>query len=264
MNHYIKVEFIKIKRTNILKLVWLIPAICFILGVGFNGLSGNMDLASITALNHWGLIWLPMGTVLFAGLVHKQEMKSTGYKQIYGLPLDLSKVWTAKSIVIASLLLIASGVLGSLICLLDLIISGSQFSLNTSLHYLAALLINWLAILWKIPFYLYLSQKVNYSSLIILSLILGLNGADMATKSYWWTIPWAWILRFQAPILGIHPNGIPLTDIPANILENIPADISEQLLSYSGFSLAISLAIILFIIVISLTTRAFTTRKDAA
>lgn len=252
MKSYLQAEFLKLKHSTIQKMIIMVPLICMIMAGGFCALGGPeiVKLADITTLNHWGLIWLPASVALLAGLSHKLEEKSTGYQTIYGLPISPAKVWAAKNLAIAVALLIASILLWVFICIFDMIFIGAQLSMGTLLRCLAAAFISWIAVLWQIPLYLWLSQRISYFVLILLNCGLSILVAPIyAIQTNWWAVPWAWILRLQAPILGLHPNGIPL-------------EAGSVLLSYTGFTAAIAISIVLMIAVTILSMWSFSKRKD--
>ena len=252
MKSYLWTELIKTKGTTMRKIIVIIPLICMIMAGGFCALGGAdiIKMADITTLNHWGLIWLPASIALMTGLFNKLETKSTGYKTIYGLPISTAKVWIAKNIILALLLLIASIVLWVFICVFDIAFLGSELSINTLLSCLIAIMMSWAAILWQIPVYLWLARRINYFLLIIVNCGLSILIAPIyAIQTNWWAIPWAWVLRFQAPILGLHPNGIPL-------------EAGSDLLRYAGFPTAMVISIILLVTVTIVSTWSFSLRKD--
>lgn len=250
MREYIKAEFLKQMGTTSQKMVLLIPFLCMILAGGFCALGGPdvMKLAGITAFNHWGLLWLPAAVILLTGLSHKGEMKSTGYRLIYGLALERNKVWMAKVLVLAVQLLISSFVLWGLVCVYEGALAG--FSVHTAAKYLFSQLVSWVLVLWQIPLYLWLAGKVNYVILLIANCALSILIAPVyAVREDWFLVPWAWILRLQAPLLSTHPNGIPL-------------EAGNPLLTYSGMPQMVPIALMLLLAAIVSTTLLFSNRKE--
>lgn len=251
MNAYLRAEWLKTKHTTLRKMTVLIPAVCLLMAGGFCLLGGMevIRLADVTTLNHWALVWLPAAVALLAGLLHKLERKSTGYRTVFGSPVNPAKVWLAKNISIAALLLLASLLLWIGVAVFDLLFLGTETSADTLLRCLIALLVSWTAVLWQIPLYLWLAQKISYFALILLSCGLSiLAGTEYAPESNWWAVPWAWVLRLQAPLLKLHPNGIPL-------------EAGSPLLQYDGFPQAILISVVLLAAVAVLSTALFTGRK---
>lgn len=232
MMNYMKSELLKTKRTTMQKMAVLVPLLCIILAAGFCTLGGAAVIifADITTVNHWGLLWLPALVALLAGLSIKQEKKAGQFKMIFGSPVEPGNVWVAKVVVIAGITLAATFGLWVFICVFDILIIHSTAKL---ISILLALLLSWVAVIWQIPVYLFLAQKINYFLLLIVSCGLSIMVAPIySIRSDWWRNPWAWILRFQAPILKLHPNGILLNH-------------TSELLRYDSFVQALALAVLL-------------------
>ncbi len=243
MKNYIKAEFLKTKQTTLMKMIFFIPILCVIVGAGFCALGGTevMVLGDITSINHWGLLWLPAMVAIMSGLMHNHEKKSTEYKMILGMPSNQGKVWLAKCFVIASYTQLASFVLWIFLLLYDLMFIRSFASVQVLANCLAALLISFVAVLWQIPLFLWLSQKLNYFLLILLNAGLSIMIAPVyAPKANWWAVPSAWLLRMEAPFLKLHPNGIPL-------------EAGDSLLSFQGFAPALIFCVVLSITAILVT-----------
>lgn len=247
--NYLKTELLKYRKTSVQRLIFIIPIICAVLAAGFCCLGGLkiIRLADITILNHWGLIWLPASVVLITGLAHKHEAKSTGYQLIFGLPIKTGSVWLNKVLAIALGLLAETLILWGLICLFDLLFVGA--SVDTLRHCLGAALLSWVSVLWQIPVYLWLAGKISYFLLMILNCAVSLCvGPIYAARPDWWTVPWAWTLHVQSPLIGLHPNGIPLES-------------GSWMLGYSGFGGAFILLLCLSGVSLILFTHLFTKRK---
>lgn len=244
MGKYILTEVLKTKQTTIRKMTMLVPGICFILATGFCALGGAeiLLLTDITIVNHWGLVWLPALVALLCGLSIKQEKKAGEFKMIFGSPVKAVFVWAAKCITIAGITLAATLILWIFISVFDLAFIHNTAKLG---NVLGALLMSWLGALWQIPIYLFLAQKMSYFLLLIINCGLSITIAPIySVKGNWWTIPWAWVLRFQAPILALHPNGIPLES-------------NSMLLRYDGFPQAIVLGILVLGTAVCLTALLF-------
>ena len=91
---YLKSEILKTKRTNIRKMLFIIPLVCTLLAIGFNFLSGDPEivrLSDVTIINQWGIVWLSVLIALTAGLLNNLERKSTKFKTTISLPINLQK-----------------------------------------------------------------------------------------------------------------------------------------------------------------------------
>lgn len=244
-------EFLKTKHTSLQKIVLLIPLLNVVVAGGFCSLGGEevLKLTNVTSINFWGLIWLPALIVLLCGLFNNLEKKSTGYKTIFGFPINIKKVWISKCLVITTYTLIASILLWGFIALFDVVFLKATFSFEILFRCLLALVLTFLMNLWQIPLYLYLSQKINYFLLMIISCVLSIGVAPItAIKSNWWLMPFSWSLRVEAPITKIHPNGIPLES-------------GNSLLTFEGFLYAAILSIVMLIILLVITTKLFNSKE---
>lgn len=247
MKDYILIELLKTKRTIIRKIVFIIPIICAIIAFGICMLCNMPGMSAKIAVNTWGLILLPTLVTLICGLCIKQEKKSSGYKMIFGTSIKPDKVWIGKIISVSIMLFITT-------IFLFLAITIFQICLNVPLQnfgdIVLALLISWLAILWQVPLYLLLAQKINFFLLLAISFITNtFIGAIVAPKAIWWLVPWSWVLRFQTPIMKIQPNGLQL-------IEN------SELSSYADFPKALIIVLVLTLVSCALNVFVFNKKRD--
>ncbi|TCJ03354.1 lantibiotic immunity ABC transporter MutE/EpiE family permease subunit [Cytobacillus praedii] len=242
---YLKSEFIKIKRTSIRKLLLLIPLICSLLAIGFNFLSGDSDVISLSAetiINHWGIIWLSVLIALTAGLLNNLEKKSTKFKTIIALPINLSKKEMSRVLLVIGFVVLGSFLLVAAISLTRLLIQTAAVPLSS---YILAVILMFITSLWQVPFCLWLSRKTNFFITLLLNSMLNLNlGTFFAPTEDWWFIPYSWHLRVQMPLTKLHSNGIPL---PPN----------DELLSYSVIPIALAVSILFFIVLTFIAARSF-------
>lgn len=245
MNNYLKSEFLKTKRTNLRKMLFIIPLLSSFLALGFSFLGGpDIERLGVeTIINHWGVIWVSVFIAITAGLLNNLEKKSTKFKTIIGLPIDLKKKELSRIIFLGW-----SGTFASIVLIFVLIVS----SLIISSPYLVPLYSCILAVvltlvtsLWQIPFCLWLSRKTNLFLTLLINCMLNLNlGTIFASTRDWWMMPYAWHIRVQMPLTKLHSNGIPL---PKN----------SELLNYSVIPIAILLSLLLFCIITFLSVRSF-------
>jgi ABC-2 type transport system permease protein len=246
MKQYIISEHLKTKKTVLRKLVLFIPALCALVTYSFNALGGEETIPQtlVTILNHWSLLWMPALIVLLTGLLHNHEKKSTQYKTIIGFPINLQSSWLAKSFLIASYTFFATCILGILISFLRFIIMSNVTQPVSLLNIYISLFFSWFLTLWQIPVCLWLAKKINYFILVIVNCIINLElGAGRAPSSNWWLSPWSWPLRVDAPLLRLHPNGIPL-------------DSTSPLLSFNVIPIAVISACLLCILALFFTRKA--------
>ncbi|MER2128786.1 lantibiotic immunity ABC transporter MutE/EpiE family permease subunit [Solibacillus sp.] len=244
---YLKSEILKTKRTNIRKILFIIPLLCALLALSFNFLSGDseiLSLSDVTIINHWGILWLSVLIALTAGLLNNLERKSTKFKTTISLPIDLQKKEMSRVLLVTGLVLLGSIMLIICISLTNLLIHTNPYLVALSSCSLAIILML-VTSLWQIPFCLWLSRKTNFFITLLLNSMLNLNlGTFFAPTKDWWWIPYAWPLRVQMPLTKLHSNGIPL---PQN----------DELLSYSVIPIALVLSILFFLLMLLLTVKSF-------
>ncbi|MBS4207230.1 lantibiotic immunity ABC transporter MutE/EpiE family permease subunit [Bacillus sp. FJAT-50079] len=244
---YLKSEILKTKRTNIRKILLMIPLLCSLLALGFNFLSGDPEIISLSAetiINHWGILWISVFIALTTGLLNNLERKSTNYKTIIALPINLQKKEMSRVLLVTGFAVLGSLLIIVAISLTSLLIQTSPYLVPLFSCFLAVILM-FVTSLWQIPFCLWLSRKTNFFITLLLNSMLNLSlGAFFAPTEDWWFIPYSWHLRVQMPLTHLHSNGIPL---PQN----------DELLSYSAIPIALVLSILFFIVLTLITVRSF-------
>ncbi|KOS68577.1 hypothetical protein AEA09_08450 [Lysinibacillus contaminans] len=246
MNVYLKSEILKMKRTNIWKMTLVIPLLCSSLAVAFGFLGGPeiLKFSIETIINHWGVLWLSVLIALTAGLLNNLEKKSTAFKTIVGLPIDLKRKEISRILLIAWLAILASVCLIAVMLVTSLIIKTSPY-LVSLIDCVLAILVTLITTLWQIPLCLWLSRKTNLFTTLLINCLLNLNlGTFYAATEHWWSVPWAWSQRVQMPLNHLHSNGIPLSP-------------ESELLSSSVIPIAIFFSILLFFLITFLTTTSF-------
>ncbi|OQR54193.1 lantibiotic immunity ABC transporter MutE/EpiE family permease subunit [Bacillus sp. CDB3] len=246
MNVYVKSEIIKTKRTNVRKMVLVIPLLCSFIAIAF-GFLGGPDILRFsveTIINHWGILWLSVFIALTAGLLDNLEKKSTRFKTIIGSPIDLKKKEMSRVLFLSWLAFLASVCLIVIISIASLLIQTSPY-LVSLLSCTLAVLLTLITSLWQIPFCLWLSRKTNLFLTLLINCMLNLNlGTLYAPTEHWWLVPWAWPLRLEMPLTHLHSNGIPLPE-------------NSGLLSNSVIPIAIVLSLLFFCFITFLTSKSF-------
>lgn len=247
MIKYLIAENLKTKKTILRKLLICIPMLCVSLALIFDflGFGYFTSKSAFTSINHWSLSWMPLLVVFLTGMFHKIEQNSTGYKTIFSFPIDLKKSWIAKIAILSFFTLIASLFLGILTVILNIAFTSTEASVVPFYNCFIAIIISWITSLWQIPLCLWLSRKINFFILLILTYGANLElGASRAPSSLWWLFPWSIPLRLQCPLLHLHPNCLPL-------------DSNSALLNSSVIPVGIVLSILLFFILVLITSYSF-------
>lgn len=243
---YLKSEMIKIKRTNIRKTILVIPLICSLLALAFAFLGGSeiIRLSTETIINHWAILWLSVSIALTAGLLNNLEKKSTRFKTMIGLPINLQKKEMSRILFVSGLVALGSLLLIVVISVVSLFIQTTPYLVPLT-SCITAVILMYITSLWQVPFCLWLSRKTNFFITVLLNSMLNLNlGALFAPTEDWWFVPYSWHLRVQMPLTKLHSNGIPL---PAN----------DGLLSDSVIPVALVLSVLLFLVLTFLTIKSF-------
>ncbi len=245
MKKYLVAEALKTKRTILRKLLIFVPILCVFIAYIFNSLGDCLNTTAFTALNYWSLLWMPALIVLLTCKFHQLEQNGTGYKTIFSFPIDLTKSWVSKIILLSLFTLVSSAFLGILLIILNFTLIKTPTNVVPFYNCFIAIIISWLVSLWQIPLCLWLSKKINFFVLMLLSCVTNMElGAGHAPSSLWWMNPWTWPLRLQCPVIHLHPNAFPL-------------EANSALLNQSVIPIGIGLSIFLFLILLFLTSVSF-------
>ncbi|KJR68095.1 lantibiotic immunity ABC transporter MutE/EpiE family permease subunit [Bacillus velezensis] len=203
MIQYMQAEHLTSKRTFIRKLIILIP----LLNTAFSFLLNTAYFMTGT-FNWWAVIFMPLMIALMCGLSVKKEKKSANDRAVYSLPADLKSIWFSKISLIALYSLLSQIVFLVIVFLLGLVFPAIA---AVQLKGIEASSLLWLSALWEIPFCLWIARQFGFTAVILINMIAAfVLGIVPASGSLWWLSPWSWSVRVMSPILGIHPNGIPL------------------------------------------------------
>lgn len=206
--NYLQSENLKHRRTFTKKLPFLAPAITALMNL-FAPLWFQLN-----SYNWWYILIYPGCLTLICALTEQRDNGKLKYRAILPLPVHLKKVWKAKIGVagiyaaLGNLLFLALNLLGGYAIL-------SIYKLPLTISVLQALsgtLCIIILSLWEIPLCLWLSKKVGIFLTVVLNVgvgsILGILGA---TTDLWFLYPYSWTPRLMIYILGILPNGEPVT-----------------------------------------------------
>jgi ABC-2 type transport system permease protein len=212
MINVIQSEFLKYKRTFTRKLILFAP-LFFILIALPQKLFMPADyfrpwqLLLYQVYNWWPLIFIPLGIALFAALVESQERKAGNYRSIRAHNVSPSSIWAGKVIVMA-----AHALLATLVLIVAIIISGLITACGDIPwgKIFAGGFTIWLTSLILIPLQLWMAAWKGTFASMVLGFLGMIAGVVAAPKSYWIYVPWSWPIRLMCPVIGVHPNGIPL------------------------------------------------------
>lgn len=208
MNKYLKVEFLKEKRSANLKLVKFVPLIFLIFNLGMIFLMStdkeDRSYLMATSFNWYPLIILPIVISLLVININNKEKDyhKDLYKRIgvYG-----RKIYLAKCILVVLELFTILLISGLLIYLVGKFLLGEKIFLK---EVLIGNLYLYVGSLVLVGFSFLVNKLLKKSILIILfNFILSLLGPIFAVKKIWKFYPWSYSLRMVAPIVKIHPNG---------------------------------------------------------
>lgn len=200
----IKAENLKVKHTPASILVWLAPIIIvcgsFLLNCSFGyGISLNMWYVS--------LLWVLIAAT--CSLVNQKEKKKLQYRNVYQLPISLSKVWRAKGYMIALKTIVSANILGLLVCIASLAFSGKIE--NGFITTMLGVNLCVLLVLWLIPVCLYMSKLFGFIVPIVIAGIVSVVGVLMAIYDNWIWNPLTWVSRVMCTVIKYQPNGVPAT-----------------------------------------------------
>lgn len=188
-----------------------------------------------TVFNWWPLIFVPLGISLVCILYTKKEKKTGQYRLLRCYDIDLKRVWYSKVVAIAYFMLISNIILLSILLAIKIIIPSS---ISSIVPVIVAVIIIWITSLVLIPINLWMADRLGIVGTFTISFIGSIAGVIVATESIWFTVPWSWGLRLMCPIIGVHPNGVPLeaSDILCNAAV-IPVGILISIISFAIFTI---------------------------
>ena len=201
MMKYLYCELLKTKHTFSRKLIIIAPITTIVLAFLMGG-PYNFQAMSI----YWWNSFILYGYVAIqCGLSIQREQRSGKFYSIYSMPINLSKFWITKVLVIALLVLAASIFLSILVGIITLLGITPQ-PISHARVFLSALA-EVISCLWQIPLCLWLSNKVSIYASLLINTILGLVLSFVSITSFWWIAPYTWNLKIIEPITGIKSSG---------------------------------------------------------
>jgi hypothetical protein len=206
----IRSEWVKLRRSNVVKIVWI--GLCMGLISGSLFLISKQAKHTWTGINAWHTLWTtflyPLVIALIAGLTAKREKSARG-GGTWWRPYSLKELRGAEYfwlnvivMVTTALVLLASvpfGIFASLpgpVPIFQLL----KLTLTLALSAMGLLAIQ---------------QRLAYATGLIGSLLFGLagtiSGVMLAEHKFWWFNPWSWPIRSSLTLTGTHANGVPMS-----------------------------------------------------
>lgn len=250
MLNLLQAEVLKSRRTFARKLVIGAPLFFVLYAIVVKMLMPDGQLSTWEALlamvfNWWSVLFVPLGTALLCALTEARERKSGAERSLRARPVSPRLLWLAKAAVLAGHTLLSSAMLVFSTLLAGLLIAEGPAPLGRILVASAAV---WVLSTALIPLQLLAAAWKGTA----LSLLLGLAGLFAgvlsAPRPHWLAVPWSWPTRAMAPLIGVHPNGVPL---PAG----------DPLFDRSVIPLAIGLALAFLAVSLLLTAICYARRE---
>lgn len=203
-------EWLKYKRTFTKKLILGIPLIfvlkALLLRVLLPGTLTPWEGLLALTFNWWPVVFLPLGFGIFSWLGTRIEDQSGAYK-ILRTEADPQRLWMFKILTMGALSLLSHIVLGLSTFLGGMVTASGpapveKIALGCLLCFLSSLPL--------IPLCLWAAHGKGLFFVLSLSLAGFLGGVLGAQKPFWFLVPWSLATRLMAPVMGVHPNGVPL------------------------------------------------------
>ena len=244
MLHIIQSEHLKYKRTFTRRLLLLAPLLFILIALLQKllmpaGYLRPWQLLLSQVYNWWPVLFMPLGTALLASLVQLQEKRAGNYRNVRVHPVSLTAIWAGKIALMAYHLLFSTLVLMAAVLLSGFLTASGTIPWFTIV---AGGLTIWFTSLPLIPLQLWAAAWQGTFLSMAIGFLGMVAGVLAAPTSYWVYVPWSWPTRLMSPIVGVHPNGVPLeTSDPLREAAVIPAGIGLAMLALILFTLVTSL-----------------------
>ena len=200
MRNIIKAEFLKGRRSSIAKIVIAMPLasglIAFMLMGGQNG-----------AFNWWYSMLSPATLALICSAALSKD-KSQDYKPARLSTVPQQRMWAGKIVYSAALFFVSSLLFSFVVHIIGLV---RQENMTLAMNIYATAVL-FLSSLFLLPVTLYLCDRFNtavgVTTIVALSMALGLVTWN---KPFWRVCPFSVPNRLMCGILGMYPNGLPIT-----------------------------------------------------
>ena len=224
MKKYIRSEWMKHRRTFVMKLTVLAPVITMLMNA-FAPMWYQQN-----SFNWWYILLFPGFLTLLCTICEQRDGGKLKYTGLIPLSIKLENVWIAKAAVIlvfdiaANLVFLSLNMLGGAAVFL-IYETPVRISL---LQATAGILCIIAASMWEIPVCLWLSKKVGAFATVVINAGAGsCLGTALANTKFWIFCPYSWMPRLMVPAIGIMPNGIPVSEEA----ENLPVPVAMIILA---------------------------------
>lgn len=236
MSAVIAAEWLKHRRTFTRQLVLLAPLGLTLLPLVLALLHDSLrtwEMVLATTYNWWTVLAVPIGGALLAALSAWQDERWGGWRAMRVRPTAPAALFGAKFAVLAIHTLLAS-------LLLMLLTFGQGLVLASGpvpwVKLVTGALLPWVAALPVLALQLWVASITNFAVSTLLGVVGFVVGVATAKDPTWVYVPWAWAVRITVPVLGVHPNGIPLSS-------------GDPLLDLGVVSMAVGLALAATVVV---------------
>lgn len=200
MQNIIRAEFLKGKRSSISKIVIAMPfancLISFILMGGQNG-----------AFNWWYFMFSPTTLALICSAALSKD-KNQDYKPSRLSTVPQQTMWAGKIMYTAMLFLISSLLLSIGVHIIGIV---GQENVTLAMNIYATTVL-FLSSLFLLPVTLYLCDQLSAAIGVAITVALSMGlGLMTWNRPFWRVCPFAVPNRLMCGILGMYPNGLPIT-----------------------------------------------------
>jgi lantibiotic protection ABC transporter MutG family permease subunit len=235
-------EWVKYRRTPTLLLVALVPpALAAASGWYVRRASPGASWGDLTALAYqlWGMLCVPAGAALLAGLAAVYEERADGWRGLLVRPASPAALYGAKLAVLS-----LHALLCSLLLVPALLVAGLVSGAGGQVPWgvlLAASVLSWAASLPQLAFGLWLAVSRGFGAAVAAGvpglLAAMLVGGTSLGGGVWGAVPWAWPVGVLYPVFASVYDGRPL------VLQDFVLDPAVRAVLGVAFVLACLLAV---------------------
>lgn len=205
MLKYIRAENIKAKGSKSLILAITLPILTIVISI----LLGGFHIFTRFVIYWWEALFLTLLIVLIVLSSYINEEKAEGFFNIKTINLEWGKDYFAKNIVVLKPLLISNLILFLLIYLIAKYLAvGVEINQIKTNYLIFSLFLSIITQSWIIPLTYLLIRKLGNSLSIIINISMGFLIAPLlASTKLWYFVPYTYIYRLNAHLLGVAPSG---------------------------------------------------------
>lgn len=202
MINIIRTENLKMKRTNVRKVIVILPILIVVLllliarrHIDYNG------------YNWWYSIMLPVTAGVIGVSLSAKDRVKFRYKGLIKYDMNQNKIWISKVIVGIGYLILANTAMLILIEITERLVGlqAEDISIFTGM---ISMIISVICSMWLIPFSMIIYNLIGSAMTFLIIFGGAIFGLVKAMSVYWWVFPFSWVSRVQTPIVKLFPNGI--------------------------------------------------------